>query len=178
MIKYVCGDLFKPVKAIAETHTVIIPHCVNDRGAFSSGFVLPLGKQFPEAKDAYYLWKAAYAGQYPTLVNEFPPFALGETLFVPVAPQIIVAHMCAQTLGGVRPLYYNALVKCMDAVGKYAEENKAKIIAPAFGSNLAGGDFKFIEQLIQDCWMRDKDLDVTIYYLKGTLPEVESRIQS
>ena len=83
--------------------------------------------------------------------------------------------MVAQTLGGVRPLYYNHLVACMEKVTECVLKGKEdwpdktiRIIAPAFGSNLAGGEWEFIEQLIHDCWIERK-IDVTIYYLPGTL---------
>jgi O-acetyl-ADP-ribose deacetylase (regulator of RNase III) len=163
-IKYVEGDLFGPAKEASKDNIVIISHVVNNKGAFGAGFVLHLSKHFPKVKDSYYKWSSS--GQ----------LKLGEVLFVDVGlrNELKIANMCAQTLGGERPLYYNALAKCMDTVGQEAEKHKAVIIAPAFGTNLAGGDFKIIEQLMQDCWIRDKNLDVTIHYLPGTLPEIEN----
>jgi len=68
----------------------------------------------------------------------------------------------------------------MDSVAKFvkerndAREHPAQIICPAFGSGLAGGSWAFIEQLIHDCWIR-LGIPVSVYYLPGTLPEVENR---
>jgi len=103
-------------------------------------------------------------------------FELGETQFVNTDNRIFVANMIAQTLGGVRPLFYNHLARCMDSVAKFVidcnnvGEHKSRIIAPLFGSALSGGDWNFVEKLIEDCWLR-KDISVTIYYLKGQEPD-------
>ncbi len=101
---------------------------------------------------------------------------LGKTQTVQLEPHLFLVHMCAQTLGGIRPLYYNHLASCMNAVTEVVEwiENThpVRICAPAFGSGLAGGNWMFIKELIKDCWL-SKDFDVTIYYLEGTLNEEE-----
>jgi hypothetical protein len=149
-IKYVCGDLFKDV----DNSPIIVPHVVNCHGAFSAGFVIPLGKNYPEAKKQYLEWT---------------DIKLGETLFVSITPELCIAHMCAQTLGGYRPLYYHHLANCLSAVGEYAKKHEMKILAPAFGSGLAMGSWNVIEPLIYDCWIREYDLNTTIYYLPGTL---------
>lgn len=95
-------------------------------------------------------------------------FALGETQVVQASsPDLFVANMVAQILGGSRPLFYNHLVKCMEYVGNFAKEQNAKIMCPMFGSALAGGDWKFIEQLIEDIWLT-KDIDVTVFYLNSS----------
>lgn len=163
-ITYVEGDLFGPAVEAAKNNPVIIPHVVNSAGVFGSGFVVPLGRHFPRAKEAYHAW---HEGVNITNI----PFELGNTLLVSVTNEIDVAHMLAQTLGGSRPLYYNHLARCMDHVGEYASNfGPCDIHAPAFGSGLAGGNWFFIEQLINDCWLR-RNLNVTIYYLPGTMPD-------
>lgn len=189
MIKYIAGDLFGPAIEASKNAVVVVPHVVNCKGGFGSGFVVPLMKRWPHVREAYLAWfnnqLALAAGSQLVALHclNNPPFALGETLFISVADQsqIVVAHMCAQTLGGNRPLFYNALARCMEQVAKYADQRQAVIHAPAFGSGLAGGDWDFIEKLIEDCWIRDKEvqrmaLDTTIYYLPGTLPTVEKRV--
>jgi hypothetical protein len=171
-LKYKCGDLFEDVKIISQTHSVIIPHIVNDKGRFASGFVVPLAQHYPEAKSTYLNWAEGNIAPMFTGI-----FELGFCHIVPINDNLTIIHMLAQTLGGKRPLYYNHLASCMEFIRVMAEDDDdIKIIAPAFGSNRAGGNWLFIEELINDIWIRDDDLDVTIYYLGGTLPEVEKRV--
>jgi hypothetical protein len=157
-IKYVAGDIFPAIERILETRakkkSICLPHVCNDVGAWGSGFVVPLGKKYPEAREKYLAEK-------PTL---------GTTQIIPVEKNVIVYNMVAQKFGGVRPLFYNELAKCMDAVAKdildkFPESNDgAEIHAPLFGADLAGGNFQFIKELILDCWVK-KGIPVTIYYL-------------
>jgi hypothetical protein len=54
-----------------------------------------------------------------------------------------------------RPLNYEALVKCMSNVRdtiNSLDKEKIEIHCPKFGSGLAGGNWVFIEQLIEDMW--------------------------
>lgn len=157
-INYIEGDLFGDAQKTSQDTKIIIPHVCNDKACWGSGFVVPLGKHFPEARESY-------------LDSEM---TLGTVDFVQTKnPNIVVANMIAQTLGGYRPLYYNALAKCMDAVKAYMDAQKIEtIIAPAFGSGLAGGDWNVIKELINDCW-GEYDLGISIYYLKGTFPYLE-----
>jgi hypothetical protein len=46
---------------------------------------------------------------------------------------------------------------------------QGQIICPMFGSGLAGGDWNFVEKLIEDCWLR-RDIPVTVCYLPQFLP--------
>lgn len=159
MIKYIEGDMFPDLKNLKDDEFVLLPHVCNDKNAWGKGFVIPLGKNYPKAKELYLKHKPI----------------LGATQFIQVEKNLIVCNMVAQTLGGVRPLYYNHLVACMEKVtecifiGKQDWPDKTiRIVAPAFGSNLAGGNWTFISELINDCWI-DRGIDVTIYYLPGTL---------
>lgn len=154
MLGYVKSDLFEFVEGVKKDCVIAIPHVCNDKGAWGAGFVLPLAKHYPNAKF-----------RYITMRQE-----LGKVSASWSGNEIVVFNMVAQTLGGERPLYYNHLAVCMDKVGKYLNNFRAKynkevrIIAPAFGSGLAGGDWQFIESLIYDCWI-ELDLRVTICYL-------------
>lgn len=174
-ITYLLGDLFEyvPAKLKSDGKNVLIPHVVNDVGAFGAGFVLPLGKKYPAAKDAYLTWgdrAKACEGDDPRGVS---PFSQGNTEALCVAektetsPAIFVAHMCAQTLGGPRPLNYSHLVTCMQEVAR--SFGACEIHAPMFGSGLAGGDWNFIEDLIEDIWLAER-IPVTIHYLPQFLP--------
>jgi hypothetical protein len=45
----------------------------------------------------------------------------------------------------------------------------ATIHCPLFGSKLAGGDWLFVETLIEDCWLR-VGIPVFVHYLPQFLP--------
>ena len=170
-MKYVEGDLFDN---IPEDKSVVICHVCNDQSKWGSGFVIPLGNKFPLARESYFAW-----ANNQTLDHEKvsfgtpgrPEFCLGEVQFVRVAPNVTVANMVAQTLGGERPLYYNALSSCMDQVCEltWLKDATTEFLCPMFGSDRAGGTWAFVENLIEDCWERS-GLNVTICYLPQFLP--------
>jgi hypothetical protein len=162
-INFVEGDLFSYIRG-RENH-VVIPHVVNSEGRFAAGFVVPLARNFPIAKESYEAWHSKEF--VDSGAHGSPPFEFGEVLFVDVDEKITVAHMLAQTLGGVRPLYYNHLVRCMERIADYVHGEhclNCEVICPLFGSNLAGGCFGFIAELIRDIWT-GTDVPVTVCYL-------------
>ena len=162
------GDLFENIAAITEP--IVIPHVCNDIGRWGSGFVVPLGKKYPTTREAYLEWYREWYRDDNAPSSHL--FQLGETQFIHVASNIVVANMVAQHgvrgAGGDRPLRYNALAKCMDSVGRYVRpqhlQPNYEIHCPMFGAGLAGGNWDFIEQLIQDCWVK-RDIKVTVHYL-------------
>ncbi len=165
-LKYVEGDLFKIAPKLASPKTpVVIPHVVNFAGKWGKGFVLSVSKFCEDAETAY---REHYRrGRLILGTNQFINVESdGEPL------GIHIVNMCAQTFGGKRPLMYNALSTCMsDIANTFSMYNVASIHAPAFGAGLAGGDWRVIEALIEDCWLRFGDgYDVTIYYLPGQDP--------
>lgn len=170
-IEYIDGDIFGPIKSQPETTTVFLPHVCNNRGVFGSGFVVPLAKNFPSARTLYQNWHhgastsdAKYAGG--------SAFKLGATQIIEVSakPRILVFNMIAQELGGIRPLHYNMLARCMDQVAEHRElYPNATIHCPLFGAGLAGGNWDIIEELIDDCWLRNHNIPTNVYYLPNTL---------
>lgn len=144
MIKYIKTDLFEYIKDTKEQ--IIVPHVCNNKGKWGTGFVVPLGINYPRVKESY-------------LCN-IKRLKLGENDLVFIDNKLFV-NMIAQTLGGNRPLYYNKLAQCMDLICSYPSN---RIIAPKFGSGLAGGNWDFIKELIEDCWIK-RGFDVTICYL-------------
>jgi len=156
MIKYVHGDLF----ANLPESGWILPHVCNCKGGFGSGFVVPLKRTFP-------IVETQYRSMFP-LNTDY----MGYNQWVEVAPNKFVVNMIAQTLGGVRPLRYPALVKCMELVQfEMNTPDKAvlPVIAPMFGSALAGGNWDFIEELIKDIWIAN-GMDVTIFWRDDNIP--------
>lgn len=164
-IKYVEGDLFQHVPD-DSLQTIVLTHVCNDKGAMGSGFVIPLAKHYPRAKESYLEW--AHSNE-PEM-----PFQQGEVQFVEVRkdplPLIFVANMVAQTLGGPHPLSYDSLEKCMEKVANFAERFQARIVAPLFGSGLAGGSWPKIEHMICQQWI-PRGIPVTVYYLPQFLPQ-------
>lgn len=158
MIQYISGDLFAAV-ANDSHKKILIPHVCNNIGAFGSGFVIPLGKTYPKARQSYFA--------IPKKNGKLP---IGTTDFVTVSDNISVANMIAQNgIGGTRPLRYNALSKCLDEVAEYAINNEMEIYSPLFGSGLAGGNWLFIEEMIKDAWL-EREIKVTVFYLLNNIP--------
>lgn len=182
--RYIHGDLFE--HEYDPARTTVIAHVCNDQGVMGSGFVVPLAKHFPWAKEAYVNWFKDNPLQLGAeLLGEVGSPGRGQTQMVTVkskerqtrygpkdfADRICVANMVAQDLGSERPLYYNDLVKCMEQVAHSDEiQCGGEIICPMFGSALAGGDWRFIEELITDCWLM-RGIQVTVYYLERFLNE-------
>lgn len=146
-IKYLEGDLFENIKNINEK--IIIPHVCNNVGAWGSGFVVPLGKNFPKARESYLKYR----------------HSLGTIQAVKINEKVSVVNMIAQRgIFGRVKISYQALEECLDKTGLLARLNHASIHAPKFGSGIAGGDWKVIESMILDRWV---GLDVNIYVFRG-----------
>jgi len=145
MINYLTGDLFTLLPASPEA-PIFIPHIVNNEKKWGSGFVIPLGKKFPSARNVY--------------LDSPGKHLLGETKIVLVANTpsngIYVCNMVAQdgliSTNNPKPIKYAALVKCMEYIKEKIGEN-GEIWCPMFGSARAGGNWDFIEALIKEIWL-------------------------
>jgi hypothetical protein len=154
MIKYVKGDCIAIAK---EKESVIIPHIVNNIGAFGSGFVLALSRE----------WPLSLGERSPEFVYRNSKCILGQTpichAVIDKRIKITIANMCAQdgimSKVNPKPIKYTSLIKCMSLVGTLAIDYKAEIVCPKFGSDRAGGNWNFIEELIEEIW---QDIDVTV----------------
>ncbi|MCA9313845.1 hypothetical protein KDA08_06055 [Candidatus Saccharibacteria bacterium] len=163
MIKYVQGDLFDYIKEFSDDPTItFIPHIVNTYGYWASGFVVAVEKFCPLAKQNYESLFIDHAFERG-MPNET---LLGNNQLVLVERNQCIVNMFAQLFGGNRPLRYDALAKCMATLGDRANEavkdgHQVRIVAPKFGSLRAGGDWDFVEKLVEDCWI-SRGLDTTI----------------
>lgn len=158
------GDIFSASLEMINfkngSSTIIIPHVCNNVGLFGGGFSGAIDSRFPEVAINF-----SVGGK----------LKLGNTQFITVAEntqsksKLVIANMVAQN--GVispknrRPLHYPSLVRCMYSVKDFAEslkktEENIRIHAPKFGSGLAGGNWYFISDLIDDIWSM---FDVSIY---------------
>lgn len=155
-IDYKIGDLFQHLDEQSKKSSIIhIPHVVNIYGIWGAGFVVPLGKRYPDAKR-----------NYLTLCEDMkktPTYLLGNSEAIKVEEKVVIHNMFAQTMGGTRPLYYNHLVNCMehvsDIIYDYIDQYPTienEIWCPRFGSGLAGGCKEFINELIIDIWIKKK----------------------
>jgi O-acetyl-ADP-ribose deacetylase (regulator of RNase III) len=150
-IKYIKGDATRP---IGDGNKLIV-HCCNNIGAWGLGFVLALNKRWKEPHDAYIAWS-----------EDKSLFKLGEVQFVEVEKDIVVANMIGQhgigSYGDKKPIRYDAIDEGLQKISKFALEHNYSIHAPKFGSGLAGGDWKVIEELIIDN-LCENNIPVTIY---------------
>lgn len=156
-LKVVKGDVTCP--QASDNERVMIPHIVNTIRVMGAGVALALRKKWDNVYDEY-------------LTQEL---LLGGNAYIEVEPSIVVVNMVAQ-LGIVnkdnsKPIKYAALIRCMEGIREYidcAHENncsnfdKTVIHAPQFGSDLAGGNWNFILELIHEIWL-EAGIDVVIY---------------
>lgn len=152
----------------AKNHgcTVIVPHVCNNLNAFGAGFAKAVASEFPIVKENYHL-----------LGPKFLKTNLGYTQYVETLSdktyghKLIFANMISQngflSEKNIRPLNYLALCRSMLSVNKYIlsnhhQDNPIEIHCPKFGSGLAGGNWRFIEDLINDIWT---NIPVFVYVL-------------
>jgi hypothetical protein len=166
-LTYLVGDATNPKD---NGKNIIIPHVCNNIGGWGAGFVLALSKKWPEPEKEYRNWyQKSIPKHYPHDDNfSTCSFQLGATQLVKVKPNIYVANMIAQhgtiSSNNLKPIKYVSLIQCMKDILYDTIRFKAEIHAPRFGSALAGGNWNFIEELIQEIWL-DNGIDVYIYDL-------------
>jgi len=153
-LKHIVGDATEPGQ-----YPAIIAHVCNDKGYFASGFVVPLGRKYPKAKQEYL---------------KMTRRDLGTTGLVIIDDRLIIANMIAQhdiyAKNGIPPIRYQALQRCLETVYKYAE-NIFTVHMPRIGANRSGGDWTTIERIIRSAM----SVDTFVY----TLPsEVNRFIQT
>lgn len=163
-MKYVKGDVTNP----QTTNPCIIPHIVNDIGAWGSGVVMAISKRWPEPAEQY-----SRDCEFGLRLGDIGVCCVSD------GPEIHVANMVAQkgigtgasfTVGQhfyhLPPIRYDALAEAMIRVGNLAGRYKCEIHAPKFGSDRAGGDWNKIEELIREIW-ENNGISVTIYEYEG-----------
>ena len=183
MLTYHVGDLFQEIDQPPFHRVIVIPHVANNVGGWGSGFVVPLGRKFPNARKQYL--DAFKYGRYCKTTHTMLHLGNVQWVYEQVAQKIDdtgreevyrefhIANMVAQqgtvSADNPIPLKYGALVKCMGNVAEFVKitlflNQECQIHAPLFGSALAGGNWDLIEILIKEIW---GDLDVHIHQLPG-----------
>ncbi len=137
----------------------VIPHCCNNLGVMGAGVAKSLKDKWPTGV-------ASYFGMKNT------GLVLGTAAFGLVDDgKILIANMIGQD--GVRenpgdkPVKYVALMRAMVETLAYARGcafrgEQIVFHCPKFGSDLAGGKWELIEELIKEIWI-DAGFDVLIY---------------
>ena len=139
----------------SELATVIIPNVCNNVKAFCAGFAGYLSSRYPHVKENFHLLGNKSKLGYSQFINIYHNKSSDN--------KVIIANMIAQNglinSNNRRPLNYFALCNCMNMINSHIFNIKkqdasvnVEIHAPKFGSGLAGGDWKFISNLIEDIW--------------------------
>jgi hypothetical protein len=139
--------------------TVFVPHVCNNIDQFGAGFAAQVADKYPSVKANYHMLGKNYLKTH-----------LGYCQVLKVYEDKIHKHglyfanMIAQNGlkndNNTRPLNYFALMTSMYRLSQYIKDNtgfkqrteQVEIHAPKFGSGLAGGNWPFIENLIEDIW--------------------------
>lgn len=155
------------VKSGNSGSTVFIPHVCNNIDLFGAGFAAQVAEKFPLVKENYHLLGKNFLKNnlgYSQIVKVYEDPKFKHRLFF--------VNMIAQNgvRGGsnYRPLKYPALIKSMLSLSNYIvtqtgfsnKTENVEIHAPKFGSGLAGGNWNFITDLIEDIWA---NYSVTVY---------------
>ena len=157
------SDIFEIIRKRTETAemgaTVFVPHVCNNIDLFDAGFAAAIAKNYPEVKANYHM-----------LGKNFLKNNLGHSQIIKVYEQpkykhkLYFVNMISQTgvknSNNARPLNYAALVRSMIQLSQFIHSNTGflqkneniEIHAPKFGSGLAGGNWNFISELIEDIW--------------------------
>lgn len=159
IFNYSNQDIFKAsietVNAKENGSTVFIPHVCNNVNVFSAGFADAVAQYFPIVKENFHLLTKPSLGQNQNIS------VLNNKQY---GHELIIVNMIAQngvySNKNIRPLNYGALAFCMTELRNFARnirKNKdfanVEIHAPKFGSGLAGGDWRFISEMINDIWI-------------------------
>ncbi len=179
-IEYIKGDATLP--HIRKDYLNIICHCCNAFGGWGRGFVVPLGKRYPQSKIDYVNFCRSYQDS-----NEHRCELMGQVCFSVVAPDLIVANLIGQYFysknqrqyvkqDGILPMFlptpegrfvcYNAIEKGFMAISDYTERIDKPVVIhmPRIGCGLAGGDWSKIEKLIERSFCAN-DIHVIVYDL-------------
>ena len=167
-IAYIRADIFdvilSKINGKQSSGNILIPECYGLDSRDDSKFSQKLFELFPQLK--------ANLDMYRTNTKNY-----GSVQFIDIPNvngknfgKIIFANMICKMKSKTRSLYYIALAKTMVSVSNYLtsikkdELENIDIIATKFGSGRSGGDWHFIEKLIEDAWFNH---NIQIYYGKN-----------
>ncbi len=165
ILRTVKGDATVP-QTSAVNEIAIITHCCNNDGKWSKGFVLALSAKWEEPEKIYRNLCFRYSREQLS----------GKVCYAKIDNHLVVANMVAQngtiSEDNPKPVKYKALITCMEKVVDYIEMvkdqigNPVVIHAPKFCSDLDGGNFGTVLELIEEIWL-SVGIDVVIYEFDG-----------
>lgn len=163
MIKYISGNLFHFMKDWNESRLNIILHVCNNHRKWGSGFVLDLGRHFPNARETYFKGKMDLGTVQ--ICNE-----IWKDKKYLIDKEVHVVNMICQdgftSKSNPCALDYNALKTCLSTVSDcYGSETV--IHMPLIGSHRSGGHWNLIYPIID--WVFP-DNEIKVYYLNNYLP--------
>lgn len=156
-MKYVTGDLFShpTLHSNPGPSMTYICHICNNLGAWGSGFVIPLGQKYPEARQRY--------------LDHHGDYGLGDNQYIKTQG-IYVVNMFAQDgisnyakTVNVKPFQYGYFAECLFDLRDTILPN-SEVLMPLVGAGLGGGNWDIIEEIIDNIL---GDYNVTIYQLPG-----------
>jgi O-acetyl-ADP-ribose deacetylase (regulator of RNase III) len=173
-LNYLKGDATNP-----RAKKTILAHGCNSGGGWGSGFVLAVNKLSPLPQNEYRKWyqeTVCYACNEDCIVNPPEsagirpyeiPFMLGEIQLVKVRAGLAVANMITQKntgmFGHLIPLRYDSLRECFYRLSLACKKLKVMhVTMPKIGCGLACGDWKVVEQLVQE-ELVNKGVEVDVY---------------
>lgn len=157
-IIYIKGDATNPL--IFDDKYSVICHCCNALGAWGKGFVIPLGKKYPKAKEKYL--------EFIKTTNKDE--RLGKVSFAKVSKNIVVANIIGQygiySQGNETIVNYEAIENGFNNIIKNFNEHNMKftIHMPLIGCGLAKGDWNVIKNIIKNTFTHNK-IKVYVYLL-------------
>jgi hypothetical protein len=166
-INYISGDATVPVGSGKK----FIVHCCNDVGGWGAGFVIALSNKWKAPEQSYREW----AKELSDKPQEDCTFKLGNYRAVRVEEDIWVVNMIGQRstrwVDNIPPVRYESIEKALNKLAHKLAElrelgHEVSVHAPKFGSDLAGGDWSIIEQIIENTLCK-KEIDVTVYNFNG-----------
>lgn len=125
---------------ILDAKVGILVHGVNMQGKFNAGLAKQIRQMYPKAYQDY-------MRHY-----EHSALRLGDVIFTPVRPGLMIASAVTQEFYGRDPNYvyvnYHAVLECFKQVGPVAIMTSLPVIHPRIGVGLANGDWSKIEDCI------------------------------
>ena len=155
ILEYLRGDALLP----RGEGPRLIAHIVNDRTANwgGTGFAAAVKRKYPDVQREFRSW----------VKTEPTRLKLGRVHVAQVRSDIFSVQMVAQAGYGIstRPrIRYQALQKCLDAVGEISTSEHATVHMPRIGMGYARGQWPVIEQLIYESLI-SRGVSVSVYDL-------------
>lgn len=159
-------DIFDAIKDKTSCNnngcTVIVPHTCDNKNLFRSRFASEIAARFPIVKENFHMLGASSKLGISQYVSVFRNAKYNyEIIFC----NMIVENMNSDTS---RNINYGALVYSMVDIKHYIHKYKqlndnirVEIHCPKIGSGSAGGNWHFVEALIEDIW---NGTDVFAYF--------------